>query len=63
MDLQHHHNNYITPPHMGMSPVCGVHPHVKGCCAIIVPVKCRNQTPLFYYKIDSNAFQHLEPQT
>jgi hypothetical protein len=44
MDLQHHHNNYTIPPHMGVGPVCKAHFYVRGCCAIVVPVKCRNQS-------------------
>jgi len=45
MDLQHHHNNYTTPPFIGVGPSVWSPPHVRGCCAIVVPVKCRNQTP------------------
>jgi imidazoleglycerol phosphate synthase glutamine amidotransferase subunit HisH len=45
IDLQHHYNNCTTPPHMGWGPVCGVHPHVRGCCAVVVMMLCRNQIP------------------
>jgi hypothetical protein len=55
MDLQHHYNNYTTTPHMGWSPVCGAHPHVRSCCTIIVPVKCRNQIPYFFLSWGSSG--------
>jgi hypothetical protein len=51
MDLQHHHNNYTTPPHIGVGPSVWGSPHVRGCCAIIVPVKCRNQIPNLKIKL------------
>jgi hypothetical protein len=46
IDLQQHHNKCTTPPHMRWGPVCGAHPHVRGCCALVVVVLCRNQIPL-----------------
>jgi hypothetical protein len=30
---------------MRWSPVCGAHPRVRGCCALVVVVLCRNQIP------------------
>jgi hypothetical protein len=44
IDLQHHHNNCTTLPHMGWGPVCGAHPHVRRCCVVVV-VLCMNQIP------------------
>jgi hypothetical protein len=64
MDLQHHHNNYTTPPHMGCDPVCGAHPYVRGCCAIVVPVKYKNQTPVSHPCVlccVNNIFFYLKP--
>jgi len=46
MDLQHHHNNYTTPPHMEVGSSVWSPSHMRGCCTIVVPVKCRNQTPM-----------------
>jgi hypothetical protein len=45
IDLQHHHNNYTTSPHIGVGPMCGVHPHVKRYCAVVVVALCMNQIP------------------
>jgi hypothetical protein len=45
IDLQHHHNNCTTLPHMGWGPVCGAHPHVRRCCVVVVVVLSRNQIP------------------
>jgi hypothetical protein len=42
IDLQHHHNNCTISPYMGWGPVCGVHPHVRECCAVVVVVLYRN---------------------
>jgi hypothetical protein len=34
---------------MGWDPVFGVHPHVRGCCAVVVMMLCRNQIPFFIF--------------
>jgi hypothetical protein len=47
IDLQHRHNNCTTPPHMGVGPT-----HVRGCCAAVVVVLCRNQISI-YIKSDT----------
>jgi hypothetical protein len=40
---------------MGWGLVCEAHPHVRSCCTIVVPVKCRNQTPscILYFSLIS----------
>jgi len=40
LDLQHQYNN---PSHEGGFHTLGAHPRVRGCCAVVVMVKCNNQ--------------------
>jgi hypothetical protein len=43
---------------MRVGPTCGAHPHMTGCCAVVVLVLYKNQIPLKNDRITHGA-QHV----
>jgi hypothetical protein len=46
LDLQHQYNNCTTIPHMRVG-FTGAHPHVRGCCTVVVLVLYKNQISFY----------------
>jgi hypothetical protein len=53
LDLQHQYNNCTTIPHMRVVLHTGAHPHVRGCCTVVILVLYKNQ--ILYIYIKENA--------